>query len=184
MEFLLLWHQNNIANLNNLYTNSLYTNYMNSNNLIDTKLGLLIWKVSNLWQNLLRSSLSEYALTLNEYIILETLYVNSNDLITQVDISKSSGVNISVISTTLDILQQKKLIYRKSSKDNRKKNIELTDQAKSLIKIIVPLIREVENDFFIKLGSEKEILTNSIKLILGKKIRIKADKKLLLKLKI
>ncbi|MBG76911.1 MAG: Transcriptional regulator SlyA [Alphaproteobacteria bacterium MarineAlpha5_Bin12] len=178
MEFLLLWHQNNIANLNNLYTNSLYTNYMNSNNLIDTKLGLLIWKVSNLWQNLLRSSLSEYALTLNEYIILETLYVNSNDLITQVDISKSSGVNISVISTTLDILQQKKLIYRKSSKDNRKKNIELTDQAKSLIKIIVPLIREVENDFFIKLGSEKEILTNSIKLILGKKIRIKADKKL------
>tara|TARA_B100000700_G_scaffold67547_1_gene74719 strand:+ start:27545 stop:28000 length:456 start_codon:yes stop_codon:yes gene_type:complete len=151
---------------------------MNSNNLIDTKLGLLIWKVSNLWQNLLRSSLSEYALTLNEYIILETLYVNSNDLITQVDISKSSGVNISVISTTLDILQQKKLIYRKSSKDNRKKNIELTDQAKSLIKIIVPLIREVENDFFIKLGSEKEILTNSIKLILGKKIRIKADKKL------
>ncbi len=178
MEFLLLWHQNNIANLNNLYTNSLYTNYMNSNNLIDTKLGLLIWKVSNLWQNLLRSALSEYALTLNEYIILETLYVNSNDLITQVDISKSSGVNISVISTTLDILQQKKLIYRKSSKDNRKKNIELTDQAKSLIKIIVPLIREVENDFFIKLGSEKEILTNSIKLILGKKIRIKADKKL------
>tara|TARA_B100001029_G_C15036843_1_gene440715 strand:- start:726 stop:1181 length:456 start_codon:yes stop_codon:yes gene_type:complete len=151
---------------------------MNSNNLIDTKLGLLIWKVSNLWQNLLRSALSEYALTLNEYIILETLYVNSNDLITQVDISKSSGVNISVISTTLDILQQKKLIYRKSSKDNRKKNIELTDQAKSLIKIIVPLIREVENDFFIKLGSEKEILTNSIKLILGKKIRIKADKKL------
>ncbi len=178
MEFLLLWHQNNIANLNNLYTNSLYTNYMNSNNLIDTKLGLLIWKVSNLWQNLLRSTLTEYALTLNEYIILETLYVNSNDLITQVDISKSSGVNISVISTTLDILQQKKLIYRKSSKDNRKKNIELTDQAKSLIKIIVPLIREVENDFFIKLGSEKEILTNSIKLILGKKIRIKADKKL------
>ena len=178
MEFLLLWHQNNIANLNNLYTNSLYTNYMNSNNLIDTKLGLLIRKVSNLWQNLLRSTLTEYALTLNEYIILETLYVNSNDLITQVDISKSSGVNISVISTTLDILQQKKLIYRKSSKDNRKKNIELTHQAKSLIKIIVPLIREVENDFFIKLGSEKEILTNSIKLILGKKIRIKADKKL------
>ena len=121
MEFLLLWRQNNIANLNNLYTNSLYTNYMNSNNLIDTKLGLLIWKVSNLWQNLLRSTLTEYALTLNEYIILETLYVNSNDLITQVDISKSSGVNISVISTTLDILQQKKLIYRKSSKDNRKK---------------------------------------------------------------
>ena len=106
MEFLLLWHQNNIANLNNLYTNSLYTNYMNSNNLIDTNLGLLIWKVSNLWQNLLRSTLTEYALTLNEYIILETLYVNSNDLITQVDISKSSGVNISVISTTLDILQQ------------------------------------------------------------------------------
>ena len=138
----------------------------------------MIWKVSNLWQNLLRSTLTEYALTLNEYIILETLYVNSNDLITQVDISKSSGVNISVISTTLDILQKKKLIYRKSSKDNRKKNIELTDQAKSLIKIIVPLIREVENDFFIKLGSEKEILTNSIKLILGKKIRIKADKKL------
>tara|TARA_B100000029_G_scaffold172508_2_gene168882 strand:+ start:213 stop:668 length:456 start_codon:yes stop_codon:yes gene_type:complete len=151
---------------------------MNNNNLIDTKLGLLIWKVSNLWQSLLRSTLSKYALNLNEYIVMEALYVHSNDVISQVEISKSSGVNISVVSTTLDILQQKKLIYRKSSNDNRKKNIELTVKAKSLIKVILPLIHEIENDFFIKLGSEKEILTNSIKLILGKKIRIKADKRI------
>ena len=80
---------------------------MNNKYLIDIKIGLLLWKTSNLWQRKLRNVLDEYNLTLNEFIILETLFLSKDDSITQVYISKSSGVNVSVISTVIKVLQKK-----------------------------------------------------------------------------
>ena len=92
---------------------------MNTNHLIDIKIGLLLWKTSNLWQSKLRNVLEEYNLTLNEFIILETLLMTKDENITQVYISKSSGINVSVISTVIKILQKKSLIKRKSGLDSR-----------------------------------------------------------------
>ena len=150
---------------------------MNSKNLIDIKIGLLLWKASNLWQSKLRNVLEGYNLTLNEFIILETLFMSKDENITQVFISKSSGVNVSVISTVIKVLQKKSLIKRKSDIDNRKKIIELSENGKILTKKILPYINNVEKNIFLKLGKEEINFVNSMKLILGKKIRIKADKK-------
>ena len=149
---------------------------MNKKNLIDKKIGLLLWKSSIAWQNSLRKVLVDYSITLNEFIILETLFSNSDTEINQVEIAKSSGVNISVVSTTLDILQKKQLIKKNKNLDNRKKIILLTDNSYILIKKILPIVYEIENNFFIKLGNDKISFENSLKLLLGKKIRIKAEK--------
>ena len=94
---------------------------MNKKNLIDKKIGLLLWKSSIAWHNSLRKVLVDYSITLNEFIILDTLFSNSDTEINQVEIAKSSGVNISVVSTTLDILQKKQLIKKNKNLDNRKK---------------------------------------------------------------
>ena len=150
---------------------------MKSNYLIDNKIGLLLWKTSIQWQKSLRTILSKHSLTLNEFIILETLSFDEGNNVNQIYLSKSSGVNISVVSTTLDILQKKSLIKRLPGNDNRKKIIKLTENAKSLLKNILPNIYAIESNFFLKLGNEKNNFVNSIKLILGKKIRIKAEKK-------
>lgn len=150
---------------------------MVNNYLIDIRIGLLLWKASNLWQSKLRHALEEYYLTLNEFIILEALFLSKDNNINQVYLSKSSGVNVSVISTVIKVLQKKSLINRKSDLDNRKKIIELTENAEILIKKILPVINEVEKKFFLKLGKEEINFANSMKLILGKKIRIKAEKK-------
>ena len=136
----------------------------------------MLWKSSIAWQNSLRKVLVDYSITLNEFIILETLFSNSDTEINQVEIAKSSGVNISVVSTTLDILQKKQLIKKNKNLDNRKKIILLTDSSYILIKKILPIVYEIENTFFIKLGNEKFSFENSLKLLLGKKIRIKAEK--------
>ena len=150
---------------------------MNNNHLIDVKIGLLLWKTSNLWQSKLRNVLEEYNLTLNEFIILETLFMSQDEGIAQIYISKSSGVNVSVISTVIKVLQKKSLIKRKSDLDSRKKIIELNENGSILIKKILPFINEVENNIFLKLGKDEINFVNSMKLILGKKIRIKAEKK-------
>jgi len=146
--------------------------------LIDKKISLMIWKTSNIWLSILRKTLKKYSLTPNEFIILETLYSfkNSNKNISQVFLSKSSGIDIAVISSVLKILDKKSLIKRKIDTDNRKKIVKLTTEANTLLNKILPLTDEAEIFFFKKLGNEKTNFCNALKLILGKKIRIQAER--------
>ena len=46
---------------------------MADTSLSEKKIGLLVWQLSNLWQNKLRHILKYYELTLNEYLVLESI---------------------------------------------------------------------------------------------------------------
>ncbi len=143
----------------------------------EERLGLLVWQISNIWQSKLRIILKTHNITLNEYLIIETIYkLNSSyKFLSQINISKNSCLDVSVVSTSLTILEKKKLIL-KNFIDKRSKNIILTDDGMKLIKSLIKQIPDEENDFFKKLGNETFNFKNSLKLLLGKKIRIKAIK--------
>tara|TARA_B100000965_G_C19586310_1_gene755899 strand:+ start:541 stop:1011 length:471 start_codon:yes stop_codon:yes gene_type:complete len=151
---------------------------MADTSLLEKNLGLLIWQVSNYWQSKLRKILKNYNLTLNEYLVLQTI----NDLsiinkdFSQKMISNFSSIDNSVVSVTLKLLESKNLISRINKTDNRKKNIEILDIGNNLFNKIYPKIMEEEKIIFDKLQSENYNFINSLKLILGKSIRIKAKK--------
>ena len=150
-------------------------NYISLNN---KKIGLMIWKTSNLWQGNIRNILKKYDLTFNEFIVLETLsdlkeYLSN---ISQIYISKSSGIDVSVVSTTIKMLEKKSLIQKRVDLDNRKRIIELTKESNLLLKVLLPKIYDIEDSFFKKLGSEEKNFCNSLRLLLGRKIRIKAER--------
>ena len=150
---------------------------MAATSLNENRLGLLIRQTSNIWQSKLRKILKNHKISLNEYLIIETLF-NLNFLtkiVSQINIANNSSLDVSVVSTNLTLLENKNLISR-THIDNRSKNILLTDQGLSLIKSLIIIIKNEEIDFFNKLGNETFNLTNSLKLLLGKKIRIKAYK--------
>ena len=151
---------------------------MTNDNLTNIKTGLMIWKTSNLWQKLIRSALKKHSLTFNEYTVLEAIkHLNKKeDLISQVLISKFSGVDISVVSFVLKILEKKTLIKKKIDFDNRKKIIELKTHGISILNITIPIIVKIEKNLFDKLGNEETNFCNSLRLILGRKIRIKAER--------
>ena len=113
----------------------------------------------------------------NEYLILETIdfLKNNLDSPSQKGISIFSGIDVSVISVCIKTLINKKLITRKTDKDNRKKIINFMPNGNDLFKKIFPQIIKQENYLFDKLRNEKLNFCNSLKLILGKKIRIKAE---------
>ena len=151
---------------------------MADTSLSEKKLGLLIWQVANYWQSSLRKILKFYNLTLNEYLILESIYIlqqNENDL-TQNFISIFSGIDISVASVTFKLLENKKFISRNIKNDYRKKIVEMLDSGNNLFKIINPLIQAKETNIFNKLQNETNNFTNSLKLLLGRSVRIKANK--------
>ena len=77
---------------------------------IEDKIGLLIWKASNFWLSKLRKILVPYNLSINEYFILYAIKSLSvkNSNIYQNEISEFIGIDISVTSVTLKLLEEKK----------------------------------------------------------------------------
>tara|TARA_Y100000590_G_C15296824_1_gene854762 strand:- start:128 stop:586 length:459 start_codon:yes stop_codon:yes gene_type:complete len=151
---------------------------MADTSLSESKIGLLVWQTSNYWQSKLRRVLRGYDLTLNEYLILESIYKlqkHGNEL-SQNSISIYAGIDISVSSVTFKLLENKKLIVRMTKKDNRKKIVEMLVNGKNLYNKINPLILDEEKKIFNKLMNETNNFKNSLKLILGKRLRIKVNK--------
>ncbi len=152
---------------------------MADTSLLERKIGLLVWKLATFWQNKLRQILINHKLSLNEYLILETLSnLNLNKVSTsQIHISSFSEIDVSVVSISLKSLEQKKLIKKKDDNDNRKKIIEMLPRGRTLYEKLSPQISLAENNIFDKLKDEKLNFTNSLRFLLNKKIRIKLNKK-------
>ena len=149
---------------------------MADTSLNENRLGILIWQTSNLWQSKIRQILKNSDLTFNEYLILETLYklIDEQDNITQQDICKNSSIDRSVVSQKINGLEEKKLLMRSHPKDKRSYGLSLTNNGILLVESLISSVEKQESFIFDKLGSEIFNFTNSLKLILGKKIRIKA----------
>ena len=150
---------------------------MADTSLNENRIGLLIWQTSNLWQSNIRKQIAKSNLSFNEYLILETVYNLSKFLteINQVDIVKHSFIDKSVVSAKLTKLGKKKLIKKMTPNDNRSNKLALTRGGKIIVEKIINDVIEVENVFFRKLNQESFNFINSLKLLLGKKIRIKAN---------
>ena len=151
---------------------------MADTSLSEKKIGLLVWQLSNYWQSKLRKILKDYNLTLNEYLILESisnLLENQKEL-SQNEISIFAGIDISVASVTFKLLENKKLIVRGTKNDNRKKIVDMLASGTNLYNKVKPFILKEELNIFNKLHSDIYNFKNSLKLLLGKKIRIKAEK--------
>ncbi len=149
---------------------------MADTSLNENRISILIWQTSNLWQSRIRKLLKASKLTFNEYLILETVYKLriKQDIISQQDISINSSIDRSVISLKVNSLEEKKLLNRLQPTDKRSYGIILTDKGILLVESLINSIENQENLMFDKLSSEIFNFTNSLKLILGKKIRIKA----------
>ena len=150
---------------------------MADTSLNENRIGLLIWQTSNLWQSKLRNKLSKYKISFNEYLIIETIYYlsNTSNNISQIDIVYNSFIDKSVVSTKLSQLSKKKLIKKMTSIDNRSNRLILTKEGIYIIESIIDEIILTEKSFFGKLNDETFNFINSLKLLLGKKIRIKAN---------
>ena len=151
---------------------------MADTSLAEKKIGLLVWQLSNHWQSKLRKILKDYKLTLNEYLVLESIsdLSENQEELSQNRISIFAGIDISVASVTFKSLENKKLIIRRIKNDNRKKIVEMLASGIKLYNMVKPLILREELNIFYKLHNEIYNFKNLIKILLGKSVRIKAKK--------
>ena len=81
---------------------------MADTSLNENRLGLLIWQTSNIWQSKLRKILKNHKISLNEYLIIETLFKLSflTKTVSQIRIANNSSLDVSVVSTNLTLLEK------------------------------------------------------------------------------
>lgn len=130
--------------------------------------GFLLWKISNLWQKEIRNILSPFNLTHTQFVVLANIFwltQNKYD-VTQIQISKQSGVGKMMISSIIKILKKKNfIIVTQSITDNRAKVISLTETGEKLLKKTVPLVESFDDYFFKKLWDQRSFNNELSKLL-------------------
>lgn len=113
--------------------------------------GLLFWQVSTLWQRAIKEALRTFDLTHTQYVILAVIaeLSETNGEITQKKISDFSMIDPMTVSSTLRLLEKKKLTQRiQSESDSRANSICNTTSGQEILKKAVNAVEAVDASFF------------------------------------
>ena len=121
--------------------------------------GFLLWQVSKLWQHHLTKALQDLNLPPTQAVILaNTLRLSEEGLdVTQSLLSKATKVDRMTTSQTLRSLERKRLITRRSSKEDLRTNqVQLTKRGRKVAFETVGRLAAAHKVFFLPLRSDQQ----------------------------
>ena len=121
--------------------------------------GLLFMRVYNKWHSMIKKELKKMNLTHPQFVVLASLayLLQDNDEVTQVMISKLSGIDVMTVSQILNLLEKNDFVKRKEhSRDTRAKAVILNKKGEEILQKAVPLIEQIDEIFFKKLDTDEE----------------------------
>lgn len=122
--------------------------------------GYLLWRISTQWRSCIEQALKQLGLTHAQFVVLATTgwLTKDGSQTTQIEIGKSAGLDPNNTSQIIRLLEEKNLIQRTRTIDERSKNPELTELGKKLLGQALPLVETEDQRFFDAL-SELEVET-------------------------
>ena len=116
-------------------------------------------RVYNKWHSMIKKELKKMNLTHPQFVVLASLaYLSQNgNEVTQVMISKLSGIDVMTVSQILNLLEKNDFVKRKEhSKDTRAKAVILNKKGEETLQKAVPLVEKIDEFFFKKLDTNEE----------------------------
>ena len=116
-------------------------------------------RVYNKWHSIIKKELKKMNLTHPQFVVLASLaYLSQdNNEVTQVMISKLSGIDVMTISQILNLLEKNDFVKRKEhSKDTRAKAVILSKKGEEVLQKAVPLVEQIDEVFFGKLDRDEK----------------------------
>lgn len=119
--------------------------------------GYLLLKVSLEWRSMIEDALKQFDLTHPQFIILATTawLTQNNEKISQIDISRTAGLDPNTTSQILRGLEKKKLIKRTRSLNERSKSPVLTTIGVNVLTQAVPAVEATDQFFFDRLNENE-----------------------------
>ena len=116
-------------------------------------------RVYNKWHSIIKKELKKMNLTRPQFVVLASLaYLSQdNNEVTQVMISKLSGIDVMTVSQILNLLEKNDFVKRKEhSRDTRAKAVILNKKGEKVLQKAVPLVEQIDEIFFKKLDTDEE----------------------------
>ena len=116
-------------------------------------------RVYNKWHSMIKKELKKMNLTHPQFVVLASLaYLSQNgNEVTQVMISKLSGIDVMTVSQILSLLEKHDFVKRKEhSRDTRAKAVILNKKGEEILQKAVPLVEQIDENFFEKLDTDEE----------------------------
>ena len=120
--------------------------------------GFLLWQASTQWRRQIAAALSRLNLTHPQFVLLASIgwLTREGAEISQVELAHHCSTDINMTSQILRTLKKKGHIERCQRKgDARSKLPRLTSQGAKLVEQAIPMIEEVDEQFFCKIAKEK-----------------------------
>jgi len=117
--------------------------------------GFLLWQVSTRWRRQIEAALATLGLTHPQFVLLASVGWLTRDqlLVTQVELARHCGTDITMTSQVLRALEKKGWIERVQKEgDERSKCPRLTVKGAKLVEQALPLVESVDRRFFAPLG--------------------------------
>lgn len=115
--------------------------------------GFLLWQTTMIWQRHIKKALEPYGISHAQFVIMATLLwlEAHNSTTTQILIVNLSKLDKMTVSKSLKKLVALGLVRRTEHEtDTRAKSVTLTDQGKSLVHQLVPIVEGIDGKFFEK----------------------------------
>lgn len=116
-------------------------------------------RVYNKWHSMIKKELKKMNLTHPQFVVLASLayLLQDSDEVTQVMISKLSGIDVMTVSQILNLLEKNDFVKRKEhSRDTRAKAVILNKKGEEALQKAVPLVEKIDEIFFEKLDTDEE----------------------------
>ena len=116
-------------------------------------------RVYNKWHSMIKKELKKMNLTHPQFVVLASLayLLQDSDEVTQVMISKLSGIDVMTVSQILNLLEKHDFVKRKEhSRDTRAKAVILNKKGEETLQKAVPLVEKIDEIFFEKLDTDEE----------------------------
>ena len=116
-------------------------------------------RVYNKWHSMIKKELKKMNLTHPQFVVLASLayLLQDSNEVTQVMISKLSGIDVMTVSQILNLLEKNDFVKRKEhSRDTRAKAVILNKKGEEILQKAVPLVEKIDENFFEKLDTDEE----------------------------
>jgi len=121
--------------------------------------GFMLWQITNGWQRVIRAALAPTGLTYVQIVLMAGLRDRLADgaAVSQAALAQALGADPMMTSQVLRTLETAGLVKReRNPADTRSRLLSLTPAGKSKLAAALPLVAEVDKDFFDALGRREE----------------------------
>lgn len=141
----------------------------------DDSPGFLLWQLTNLWQQRIRSALAPLGITHVQFVLLASIawLENTEAVVSQAILSRHAHTDIMMTSQVVRTLEEKGLVTRTvHPTDTRAKAVSLTAEGHKIAQQALSVVETVDEQFFQGLGSQVSTFVGLMQFLIGAQAQV------------